>query len=195
LTGEDIHIQKLKTGCNESFRLLIQETGPRLFSKAEQMLGNPDDAKECVQDCYVQVHKNIGTFRGEAKLFSWMYRILINACLAKMRTRLSKQSESFDDLLPKFDSDGCRIEPLWQKIPSAEELIQTADMKKHVRSAISTLPDSYRYVLLLRDIEGHSTAEVANMLSLSETATKVRLHRARSMLKKTLEPAFLEGQI
>lgn len=187
-------VERLKGGDGAAFEELIRTYGPRLLLKARHMLGNPDDARDCVQDCYVQVHRNIGSFRGEASLYSWMYRILVNSCLKKMQSRSRGELVPIDELMPEFDSDGCRIEPMWQTLPSGEDLVEQNDTRARVLAAIRDLPAGYRDVLYLRDIEGHSTAEVSDMLGLSESATKVRLHRARAALKKLLEPLFWERQ-
>ena len=185
-------IDGLRKGNATAFKELIRLYGARLFFKANQMLGSAEDAKDCVQECYVQVHRNIGQFRGDADLYSWMYRILVNGCLKKMKARSAVEHQPLDDFLPTFDAGGCRIEPLWQNIPTAEEILDEKVTRERVLRAIQALPLVYRDVLYLRDIEGHSTAEVSEMLSLSPSATKVRLHRARSALKKILEPVFLE---
>jgi len=184
-------VDRLVSGDQHAFEELIGLYGPRLLLKAEQMLGCPDEAKDCVQECYIQVHKNIATFRQEADIFSWMYRILVNSCLTKMRKRSAATMESLDELQPIFEY-GCRIEPLWQSLPTTEEILEKKGAQKQVLTAIQSLPHSMRDVLYLRDIEGHNTAEVAEMLSLSLSATKVRLHRARAALKKILEPIFDE---
>ncbi len=186
-------VADLIAGKRGAFEGIIRQYGSRLLLKATQMLGNTPDAEECVQECYLQVHRNISSFRGEANLYSWMYRILVNACLKKMKARAVNNSTSIESLLPDFDENNCRIEPNWPSIPSAEEILRRNHTKRQVLAAIHSLPDSYRDILYLRDIEGYNTAEVAQMFSLSEGAIKVRLHRARSALKKFLEPVFLEG--
>lgn len=192
MTNQPSLIDRLVDGDQHAFEELIRLYGARLLLKAEQMLGCPDEAKDCVQECYIKVHRNIGTFRQEADIFSWMYRILVNTCLKKMRKRSAAPLESLDELQPTFDQNGCRIEPLWQTLPSTEEILEKKGARQQVLSAIQSLPHTYRDVLYLRDIEGHNTAEVAEMLSLSTSATKVRLHRARAALKKILEPVFDE---
>ncbi len=188
-------VDRLVSGDQHAFEELIRLYGPRLLLKAEQMLGCPDEAKDCVQECYIQVHKNIANFRQEADIFSWVYRILVNSCLKKMRKRAAATMESLDELQPTFDQDGCRIEPLWQTLPSTEEILEQKGAQQQVIAAIQSLPPGMRDVLYLRDIEGHNTAEVAEMLSLSLSATKVRLHRARAALKKILEPVFDERRV
>lgn len=185
-------VDRLVGGDQHAFKELIRLYGARLLLKAEQMLGCPDEARDCVQECYIQVHKNISNFRQEAEIYSWMYRILVNVCLKKMRARSATIVESLDDLQPTFE-DGCRLEPLWQTLPSTEEILEKKGAQQQVIAAIQSLPHGMRDVLYLRDIEGYNTVEVAEMLSLSLSATKVRLHRARAALKKILEPVFIEG--
>lgn len=192
MTGQSALIEGLNQGDPAAFEQLIRQYGGRLLLKAQQMMGDREDAKECVQECYIQVHRKIGQFRGDADLYSWMYRVLVNICLKKMRARTKANLSSIYDLMPTFDDDGCRIEPLWQSTPTAEEILEESDTRERVLEAIRALPAPYRDVVYLRDIDGHSTAEVAEMLALSLSATKVRLHRARSALKKLLEPVFLE---
>lgn len=186
-------IGDLIAGKVGAFENLIILYGSRLLLKATQMLGNKDDAEECVQECYLQVHRNIASFRGDAGLYSWIYRILINACLKKMKSRATNNTASIESLLPDFDNNNCRIEPNWPSIPTLEDILSQNHTRRQVLNAIRALPDSYRDILYLRDIEGYNTLEVAEMFSLSEGAVKVRLHRARAALKKILEPVFLEG--
>lgn len=192
MSSQPTLVERLVNHDPRAFEELIRLYGARLLLKAEQMLGCREEAKDCVQECYIQVHKNIDKFRQEADIYSWMYRILVNACLKKMRGRTAATMESFDELQPTFDEDGCRIEPLWQSLPTTEEILEKKGTREQVISAIQSLPSNFRDVLYLRDIEGHNTAEVSEMLSLSPSATKVRLHRARAALKKTLEPVFIE---
>ncbi len=195
MTNQPTLVERLVSHDPRAFEELIRLYGARLLLKAEQMLGCRDEAKDCVQECYIQVHKNINNFRQEAEIYSWMYRILVNACLKKMRSRTAASMESLDELQPTFDEDGCRIEPLWQSLPTTEEILEQNGTREQVLSAIQSLPHGSRDILYLRDIEGHSTAEVAEMLSLSLSATKVRLHRARAALKKILEPVFIERRV
>ena len=195
MSNQPTLVERLINNDPRAFEELISLYGGRLLLKAEQMLGCRDEAKDCVQECYIQVHKNIAKFRQEADIYSWMYRILVNACLKKMRSRTAGSMESLDELQPTFDEYGCRSEPLWQSIPTTEEILEQKGTREQVLGAIQSLPNGFRDILYLRDIEGHSTAEVAEILSLSLSATKVRLHRARAALKKILEPVFIERMV
>ena len=92
-------IEGLRKGEAGAFEELIRLYGGRLFLKANQMLGNVEDAKDCVQECYVQVHRNIDQFRGDADLYSWMYRILVNGCLKKMKARSTAENDATSNFL------------------------------------------------------------------------------------------------
>lgn len=107
-----------------------------------------------------------------------------------MKLRQLKQlaEQPIDEYLPEFDRYDCRIESPWQAISSVEEIIANEQHLAQIHTAINQLPDTYRIVLLLRNIEGYSTEEVAQVLDISESNVKVRLHRARSALKKLIEP-------
>ena len=184
-------VQRLKSGEDTAFQELVQTLGSQLLHKAEHLLSNHAEAQDCLQETFLQVHQKIDTFRGDSTLTTWVHRILINACLMKLRGR-NQKTESLEALLPQFDSGGCRAEPLWQFRQSIEDIVAQRDIRVKIAKQIQQLPDSYRIVLFLRDIEGYTTSEVCEMLSLSPSAVKVRLHRARAALKKLLEP-FLEG--
>ena len=102
------------------------------------------------------------------------------------------ERDALDPLLPQFDDNQCRIEPALNVDRTVEDIVADAQLKDMITIAIDQLPDDYRLVLLLRDIEEMTTREVATTLDISEGAVKTRLHRARSALKKLLEPLWLE---
>ena len=145
-------------------------------------------AEDCVQEALVKAIKAIGGFEGRSGLKSWLHRIVVNQALMKLRTRNRLSEDPIDDLLPAFDENACRIEGPWKQIAQPDELVEQASTRTLVHSKIGELPDSYRIVLQLRDIEEMTTQEVAEALGISEANVKVRLHRARSALKKLLEP-------
>lgn len=181
-------------GKGRAFETLVTLYGRRLLAKAEQMLGNREDARECVQECYIQVHRKIGSFREEAKLYSWMHRILINACLTKIRARRRTLLESLEDCEATMGSDCNWAQSLWQEFVEPDDIIENIHLKNTVMRAVQQLPQVYQQVLNLRDIHGYSTAEVSSILSISESSTKVRLHRARRLLRQLLAPYFGDNQ-
>ncbi len=191
---ERMLVAKLRDGNNAAYEELIRAYGPRLLILAQNMLNDQDSAKDCLQEAYIQAFKNIDKFEERSTLSTWLYRITVNCALMHLRSQKQKNETSFDALMPKFDGDGCRIEPLWAEFQSVETMMESAETKKVVYKAIQQLPEDYRIVLILRDIEELSTNDAAEILEVSKAVVKTRLHRARSALKKLLEPLLKEGQ-
>ncbi len=156
-------VQRLKAGEEAAFHELITTHGPCMLQMATRLLENQADAQDCLQETFLQVYRKIDTFRGESALTTWIHRILVNNCLMKSRTYYHNQV-SIDALLPEFDDGGCRVEPHYRFNHSIEELIAQRNIRTTVLTSIHQLPSQYRAVLLLRDIEGYSTAEVCEML-------------------------------
>lgn len=161
-----------------------------MLATSRRLLGSEEDARETVQEAFVQAFRNIGGFEGRSSLGTWLYRIAVNTALMRMRAKRRRPEGSIDDLLPEFDLDGCRFEPLWQLSETAESMVQRDQVRVLVRQSIDALPTDYRVILVLRDIEDHDTATVAKILDISREAVKTRLHRARAALKKLLEPLY-----
>lgn len=188
--GEGALVDALRQGDEAAYAALIRTHGGRLLVVARQLLRNDEDARDCVQEAFLQAFRRIDGFEGKAALGTWLYRIVINQALSRLRSKSGRREEPIDDLLPTFDEDGIRIEPSWQHEESIDDLLARRTTRDIVRAKIDELPDSYRNVLLLKDIEELETSEVAALLKLNEGAVRVRLHRARSALKKLLEPVW-----
>lgn len=177
----------LSPGDLAAFEKAIRETGPRMLAVALRVLGNEADAAEAVQDAYVSAFRNLGTFQGGSQLSTWLHRIVVNAALMKRRSRGRRHERSVEDLLPRFDDTGHRtgVEPAWDE--TADELAERAEVRVSVRRHIEELPDDFREVIMLRDIEQLDTQEAAEVLGISAAAVKTRLHRARMALRTLLE--------
>jgi len=182
----------MRAGDDAAYDEVIRKHGPMLLGVAKRLLRDPDDAEDCFQDAMLKAFEKLDSFEGRSKLSTWLYRILVNTCLMRLRESKGHRTESIDDLLPVFDADNCRIESLVLP-PSPEMLLEGEETRGVVRAAVDQLPDSYRAVLVLRDFEEQSTAEVAELLGVEEGNVKVRLHRARAALKKLLEPLWESG--
>ena len=141
-------------------------------------------AEDCVQESLLSALRNLDKFEQRCEVKTWLHRIVVNYCLMKLRSVLRAQEQPIDHLLPKFDANGGRVETPWSQIATPDEALEQRQMSALVRAKISELPDGYRIVLLLRDIEELSTQEVAQLLGLSGAAVKVRLHRARSSVEE-----------
>ena len=183
-------IAQLRAGDEAAFEQVVRQYGGRLLAVARRIVGTEEDARDVVQDAFLNAFRSLDRFEGNAKLSTWLHRIAVNAALMKLRTRKRKPEQSIDTLLPGFLDDGHfeeRFQSWEEPIDHAMERQENRDL---VRKKIDELPDSYRTVLVLRDIEGLDTEETANMLGLSVNATKIRLHRARQALRSMLAPHF-----
>lgn len=155
---------------------------------AERMLGERALAEDAVQDAFISAFRALDSFAHRSSLKTWLHRIIVNACLMKMRQLKQRAEQSIDDNLPEFDQGNCRIEAPWNHLASVEDILENEYLSTLVKKNIYQLSEQYRNVLLLRDIEGYDTNEVAILLGITDTNVKVRLHRARAALKKQLEP-------
>ena len=163
-----------------------------LLSVARRIVRSEEDARDCVQETFLSAYRKIGDFEERSRLRTWLHRIVTNAALMKLRARKPVSEAPLDRGTPSYDVDGFRDGPRRANSYSPEELLMRADTRKQVHFAIDRLPESYRTVLLLRDIEGYNTQEVAVSLATTEGNVKVRLHRARTALKELLTPLFEE---
>ena len=155
---------------------------------ARRLLGNDDEARDALQDAFISVFRSIRNFEAGSRLSTWLHRVVVNAALMKLRTRRRHPEEEIEKYLPLFQEDGHQIVPSVEWMESAETALQRKEMRQLVRAAIDRLPDTYRTVLLLRDIEEMNTEETAEILGISTTAAKLRLHRARQALRSQLDP-------
>ncbi len=181
-------VASLQAGEGDAFEALMRAHTPALLRAARRFLRSEEDARDAVQDAFVSLFKSIGKFESNSQVATWLHRILINCCLMKLRTRRRHPEEDIERLLPRFSDDGREVEPSVPWTESAETILQRAELRDRVRSSIDNLPEPYRVVLLLRDIEEVSTEEVAKLLDVTPNAVKVRLHRARQALRTLLDP-------
>jgi RNA polymerase sigma-70 factor (ECF subfamily) len=186
-TDEAQLLEGLRGGENDAFELFVRQYSGRLLAIARRLLGNEHDAQDAVQEAFLSAFKAIGQFTGTAKLSTWLHRIVVNAALMKLRSRRRRPEESIAELLPHFDAQGEWMSQVTSWETSSEQLLQRQETRTLVRQCVDRLPDSYRTVLLLRDIEELDTEETAHLLSLTPNAVKIRLHRARQALRTLLE--------
>jgi len=180
-------VGRLQRGDEAAFEELVRHHGGRLLSVARRFLGGSEDAQDAVQEAFIRAFKAIHTFEERAQLHTWLHRILVNTALMKLRERRRKPEESIDELLPTFATDG------HQTVESREwsdALLERKETASLVREAIARLPEPYRVVLVLRDLEERDTAETARILGTTTTVVKVRLHRARQALRTLLDREF-----
>ncbi|MCC6428172.1 MAG: sigma-70 family RNA polymerase sigma factor [Phycisphaerales bacterium] len=191
---ESALLPRLKAGDDAAFDELVRLAGPRMLSVARRLLGSEQDAQDAVQDAFLSAFKSIQRFDGRSQLSTWLHRIAVNASLMKLRSARRRPERSIEDLLPQFGADGHykNPPPRWQ--PAAISGIEQSEVRSLIRSKIEELPEPYREVLMIRDIEQIDTDGAAAILGISIPAVKTRLHRARQALYTLLNPYFTEAQ-
>jgi len=180
-------VARLQAGDPDAYETLVRAHSGRLLSVARRFLPNNEDAQDAVQEAFIKAFRAIGTFEARAQLHTWLHRILVNTALMKIRSRKRRPEESIDDLLPTFQADGHQTTESRDWSDAIFERKETAAI---VRQAIAQLPNHYRVVLTLRDIEERDTIETATALGTTTTVVKVRLHRARQALRTLLDREF-----
>ncbi len=165
---------------------LVTRYGERAYRLASRITGNGLDAEEVVQDAFWTVVRKIDTFRGESAFGSWLYRIVANAAYQRLRRRPSRREISWDEVLPLFDESGRPLAPAVDWSPRVEDPSLQVELRTALSAAIDELPAGYRTVLVLRDVEGRSNGEIADVLGLNTAVVKTRVHRARLFLRKRL---------
>jgi len=183
-------IAQLRAGDDAAFEQVVRTYGGRLLAVARRIVNSEEDARDAVQDAFLNAFRSLDRFEGNAKLSTWLHRIVVNAALMKLRTRKRKPEQSIEGLLPSFLDDGHHEERFQSWDEPVDKLMERAENRALVRKQIDALPEGYRTVLVLRDIEGLDTEESAKVLGLSVNATKIRLHRARQALRTLLAPHF-----
>ncbi|MEO8190567.1 MAG: sigma-70 family RNA polymerase sigma factor [Acidobacteriota bacterium] len=176
----------LASGDEAAWSRLLESQGPRLLAVARGLLRDEDAARDCLQTAFLHALRSLDRFEGRSSLATWLHRIVVNSALVTLRSRRRKPEESLDPLLPVFDRTGYRV-AVGPVARSPEDLASLGEVREIVHAAIDLLPDSYRTVVILRDLEGLSGEEVAELLETTPNAVKVRLHRAHSALKTLLE--------
>ena len=183
----------LQAGDATAFRELVQLNSANVYNVALKLLGNEQEAEDVLQETFLSAFQAIDSFEGRAKLSSWLYRIAYNASLMRLRKRKGMTTFSLDE--PTGDSEGddgreSRHLVDWSAVP--DDQLLTAEARQEMDRAISELPESLRSTFILRDIQGLSGAETAEILDITVQAVKNRLHRARLRLRDHLSEYFVE---
>jgi RNA polymerase sigma-70 factor (ECF subfamily) len=181
-------LEALRDGDRAEFARLVEDYSPMIYRLGLKMLNNPQDAEDILQETFIKAYRHIGNFDGRSSISTWLYRIATNEALMSIR-RKRPETISFD--VPSvYDTEP--QEPLqivdWCCLPEDEFL--TSEGRARLDEAANRLPTSLRVVFILRDIEGLSTRETAEVLEISEMAVKTRLSRARLRLREDLSEYF-----
>ena len=185
LSDQDL-IEQIRAGEEAPFEALLERYRDRVYRLAMSFTKNPADAEEVLQDIFLTVFRKIASFEHRSAFSTWLYRITVNTALMKLRSRGPVQ-ESIDEYLPQFTKDGRHARMVVDFTQGPEKLLLRKEREQVLREAIEALPPDYKVVLALRDLEGLSNEEVAEIVGASVLAVKARLHRARLVLRGKLE--------
>ncbi len=179
-------IRRLRNGDPQGYELLVRTHASAMLAVARRLVRNEDDAHDVLQDAFLQAFRNIDRFREDARLSTWLHRIVVNAALMRLRSASRRPEQPIDDLLPQFDAEGNHAAGVEALPADVESMLERRQLRLHIRDCVERLPEQYRAVLVLRDFEELNTEEVAVVLGVSENAVKIRLHRARQALRTLL---------
>jgi len=186
---KDLELVSLaKQGDRSAFSELVKRYEKKVYALALRIMQNPEDASDVLQDTFIQVFKKIKDFKEKSRFSTWLYRIAYNECLMRKRKK-QIPTVSIDEPLVLASGEELKQEIVdWSSNPLAT--IENKELKNKLEEAISKLPEEYRDVVVLKDIEGLSHKEIADMLKISIPNVKTRLHRARMFLRKELSDYF-----
>jgi RNA polymerase sigma-70 factor (ECF subfamily) len=173
----DVVVRRVLAGETALFEILMRRYNQRIYRAVRSIVRDEHEAEDVMQQAYVNAYSHLHQFAERASFSTWLTRIAINEALARVRPRAIRLADDIDDTL---------MNELESKTPNPEQQAVATELKNAVETEIAFLPESYRSVLMLREVEGLSTAETAECLGVNEDVVKQRLHRARTMLRDGL---------
>jgi|SRR5215467_9040924 len=179
LSDEEL-VERILAGDTALYEVVMRRYNTRLYRVARGILKNDGEAEDVMQDAYVRAFQNLGQFAGRAKFSTWLTRIAVHEALA--RVHKGRRFDDWDNMNSEKQDEVART----HLQPDPESETASVEMNKILEQAIESLPEQYRAVVMMRDVEEMTTAETAECLSLTEENVKVRLHRAHEMLRKQL---------
>ena len=181
-------LERLQNGDERALSDLADTYSSKIYQLAFRYLRNKEDAEEITQDVLYKVHRSVGSFRGDAALSSWIYRITFNAAMSRLRTARYRQAQ--DEERQVVSHENAEARPVYRDVADwsdmADERILKSQLRRRVFRAILALPAIYRAPVMLRDIQGMSTEEASARLRVKDQTLKSRLHRGRLILRKQL---------
>lgn len=191
--AEEMLTARLKAGDDAAFAELVREHGPRMLAVIKRYLPEESDAQDALQDAFMSAFKAMATFEGGSRLGTWLHRIAVNAALMRLRASRRRPACSMEELMPRFDNTGHHETPIATWDAPGEDGMERAQTRQLVRECIERLPEAFREIIVMRDVEGLDTAATAEALGMTEAAVKTRLHRARQALRTLLDPHMRGG--
>lgn len=187
-------VEALQRGEPGAVEALLDRYGGWIYRVARRLLNDPRDVEEVTQDVLLTVVRKIQTFKGEAAFSSWLYRIAVNAAYQRLRAKRARPEVSLEPFLPVFDDEGRYIEPVVDWSSKLNDPAVAGETRAAIERSLSRLPEEYRVVIQLHDVEELPNEEVAVTLGLTVAAVKSRVHRARLFLRQELAHLFSPGR-
>jgi RNA polymerase sigma-70 factor, ECF subfamily len=186
-------VRRLKQGDERAFQELVQTYQDRIFGLVFRMIGNRQEAEDIAQEVFISVHRGIANYRGEGRFYTWLYRIASNTCKNRIKYLKGRNFHRASDIdeTPAAHTrgeDGGPIVALQSAVPGPEATITANRLERAIQAEIAQLEPEHRLLIVLRDIQGLSYAEILTITGLQEGTLKSRLHRARLALKVRLQP-------
>jgi RNA polymerase sigma-70 factor (ECF subfamily) len=189
IVSDEKLVERFRKGDRASFEELISRYSEKAYGLASRMCRNPEDAEEVLQDVFTTVYRKLEKFEGKSSFSSWLYRITVNAALMKLRKNRQNKSVLFDDALP---AEGHTLLLQTPEGDHGDHITLRREVSLALEEAIRKLPEEYRPVFILRDVDGLTSKEVGKILGLTIPAVKSRLHRSRLMLRRKLKNFYEE---
>ena len=180
LSDEEV-VALVLAGETSMFEIVIRRYNQRLYRVARSILRNDSEAEDVMQDAYVRAYEHLDQFAGKAKFSTWLTRIAVHEALARQH-----RGNRYQELEAMSERDGDPMDGFASMALNPEQEASNSEIRSLLEEAVEKLPDAYRTVFMLRDVEEMSTTDTANALEISEENVKVRLHRARALLRKSL---------
>lgn len=168
----------MEVQAEQEFEGIVEEYGDFVYNLTYRVLGNQADAEEAAQDAFLSAYRNFQKFRGESKVSTWLYRIAVNAALMKLRKDKNKRTlthSGYDDLQLVSPAEG------------PERLALNSELREHLQQGLDMLTDNLKTAVVLRDVQGLNNEEAAEVLKISVSSLKARLHRGRVLLRQHLQ--------
>jgi RNA polymerase sigma-70 factor (ECF subfamily) len=180
LSDEEV-VARVLAGETSMFEVVMRRYNQRLYRVAQAILRNDGEAEDVMQDAYVRAYEHLDQFAGRAKFSTWLTRIAVHEALTRQR-----RANRYQELEPMSERDGDSMDGFASMSLNPEQEASNSQIRGLLEDAVEKLPDAYRSVFMLRDVEEMSTTDTANVLEITEENVKVRLHRARALLRKSL---------
>ncbi|MBI5577387.1 MAG: sigma-70 family RNA polymerase sigma factor [Deltaproteobacteria bacterium] len=190
---EAVLLEEIRRGTPAAVEELFSRYHAKVYSLAKSILKNDADAEEAAQDVFLTVVRKADLFRGQSALYSWIYRICVNTCLMRVRRQRRNGTVPIEEFLPVFTKDGMHANPAGDWSREVERRMLQKELGMMIEKYMDTLPEKYRSVFVLCDVQGFSYEETARIMELSIPAVKSRLHRTRLFLRERLGRYLREG--